>query len=134
MVNIKLKYNFLGTLIINLRGVSTKLYFKNTGDIFLRHFYSACYMLAISKVVQYKIQSRIEEKRKKALDVHLNFIVGQTEKYSSWLAESLKEPKPSGSVASSGASSTVASSPVSSRQEDTGNGIGVYLPLELLLL
>ena len=91
-------------------------------------------MLPISKVVQYKIQSRIEEKRKKALDVHLNFIVGQTEKYSSWLAESLKEPKPSSSVASSVASSTAASSPVSSRHEDTGNGIRVYLLLELLLL
>ena len=67
----------------------------------------------------------MEEKRKKALDVHLNFIVGQTEKYSSWLAESLKEAKPSTSVASSvasstAASSTAASSPTSSRQEDTG--------------
>ncbi len=72
--------------------------------------------------MQYKVQSRIEEKRKKALDVHLNFIVGQTEKYSSWLAESLKEAKPSASssVASSVASSTAASSPMSSRQEDTG--------------
>jgi hypothetical protein len=72
--------------------------------------------------VQYKVQSRIEEKRKKALDVHLNFIVGQTEKYSSWLAESLKESKPStsSSVASSVASSTAASSPGSSRQDDTG--------------
>ena len=70
--------------------------------------------------MQYKVQSRIEEKRKKALDVHLNFIVGQTEKYSSWLAESLKEAKPSSSVASSVASSTAASSPMSSRQEDTG--------------
>jgi hypothetical protein len=70
--------------------------------------------------VQYKVQSRIEEKRKKALDVHLNFIVGQTEKYSSWLAESLKEAKPSSSVASSVASSTAASSPMSSLQEDTG--------------
>jgi hypothetical protein len=70
--------------------------------------------------VQYKVQSRIEEKRKKALDVHLNFIVGQTEKYSSWLAESLKEAKPSSSVASSVTSSTAASSPMSSRQEDTG--------------
>lgn len=77
------------------------------------------------KVVQYKVQSRMEEKRKKALDVHLNFIVDQTEKYSSWLAESLKEAKPSGSVASSvasstTASSTAASSPMSSRHEDTG--------------
>ncbi len=31
----------------------------------------------------------IEEKRKQAMDMHLNFIVDQTEKYSSWLIESL---------------------------------------------
>ncbi|XP_071849839.1 helicase domino-like isoform X3 [Apostichopus japonicus] len=43
----------------------------------------------IEKVVQYKQQSRLEEKRKKALDMQLDFIVGQTEKYSSWLSEGL---------------------------------------------
>jgi len=43
----------------------------------------------IEKVVQYKQQSRLEEKRKKALDLHLSFIVDQTEKYSSWLTEGL---------------------------------------------
>ena len=31
----------------------------------------------------------MEEKRKQAMDMHLNFIVDQTEKYSSWLIESL---------------------------------------------
>ena len=61
----------------------------------------------------------MEEKRKKALDIHLNFIVGQTEKYSSWLAASLKESNPASSAASSITSSTAASSPVSSNQ-DTG--------------
>ena len=40
--------------------------------------------------MQYKQQSRLDEKRKKALDLHLNFIVDQTEKYSSWLTEGLK--------------------------------------------
>ena len=44
----------------------------------------------IEKVVQYKQQSRLEEKRKKALDLHLSFIVDQTEKYSSWLTEGLQ--------------------------------------------
>ena len=43
----------------------------------------------IEKVVQYKQQSRLEEKRKKALDLYLSFIVDQTEKYSSWLTEGL---------------------------------------------
>lgn len=52
------------------------------------------------KVVQYKQQSRLEEKRKKALDLQLDFIVGQTEKYSDLLSQSLApagttEPTPS---------------------------------------
>lgn len=42
-------------------------------------------------MVQYKAQARLEEKRKKALDLHLNFIVDQTEKYSTWLTEGLKK-------------------------------------------
>jgi len=40
-------------------------------------------------VVQYKQQSRLDEKRKKAMDMHLSFIVDQTEKYSTWLTEGL---------------------------------------------
>lgn len=42
------------------------------------------------KVVQYKQQSRLEEKRKKALDLQLDFIVGQTERYSDLLSQSLQ--------------------------------------------
>jgi E1A-binding protein p400 len=49
--------------------------------------------------VQYKQQSRLEEKRKKALDIHLNFIVDQTEKYSTWLTEGLKQESTVGSTA-----------------------------------
>ncbi|MEQ2190724.1 hypothetical protein XENOCAPTIV_007130 [Xenoophorus captivus] len=44
------------------------------------------------KVVQFKQQSRLEEKRKKALDLQLDFIVGQTEKYSDLLSKSLARP------------------------------------------
>lgn len=43
------------------------------------------------KVVQYKQTQRLEEKKKKALDLHLSFIVDQTEKYSSWLTEGLQK-------------------------------------------
>uniref|UniRef100_A0A8C6LQG1 Snf2-related CREBBP activator protein n=1 Tax=Nothobranchius furzeri TaxID=105023 RepID=A0A8C6LQG1_NOTFU len=43
----------------------------------------------VEKVVQFKQQSRLEEKRKKALDLQLDFIVGQTEKYSDLLSKSL---------------------------------------------
>lgn len=39
--------------------------------------------------MQYKQQSRLDEKRKKAMDMHLSFIVDQTEKYSTWLTEGL---------------------------------------------
>ncbi|KAL8561069.1 hypothetical protein ACOMHN_031013 [Nucella lapillus] len=44
----------------------------------------------IEKVVQYKQQMRLDEKKKRALDLHLNFIVDQTEKYSTWLTEGLQ--------------------------------------------
>eukprot|EP00794_Sanderia_malayensis_P014257 gene14257-15744_t len=70
---------------------------------------------SVEKVAQYKQQSRLEERRKKALDLHLNFIVGQTEKYSSWLVEGFK---------SSEKGSTV-SSPRSTKH-DTDEGSDVY--------
>lgn len=50
------------------------------------------------KVVQYKQQSRLEEKRKKALDLQLDFIVGQTEKYSDLLSKSLGPTRPAETV------------------------------------
>jgi hypothetical protein len=47
------------------------------------------------KLVEYKEQSKIEELRKKTMDQHLSFIVDQTEKISSMLAESFtNEVKP----------------------------------------
>lgn len=51
------------------------------------------------QVVQYKQQSRLEEKRKKALDLQLDFIVGQTEKYSDLLSKSLAPIRPPEAVA-----------------------------------
>ncbi|XP_071446621.1 helicase domino isoform X2 [Hetaerina americana] len=53
----------------------------------------------VEKLVEYKQQMRLEEKRKKALDQHLSFIVDQTEKYSSWLAESMGKGGGGGSTA-----------------------------------
>lgn len=52
----------------------------------VRQFWSS-----VEKLVEYKINTKLEEKRKKALDIHLSFIVDQTEKYSSWLAEGLNK-------------------------------------------
>lgn len=43
----------------------------------------------VEKIIEYKQRTLMEEKRKHALDIHLNFIVDQTEKYSSWLMEGL---------------------------------------------
>ena len=63
--------------------------------------------------MQYKVQSRLEENRKKALDLHLNFIVDQTEKYSSWLVKSLK----SQNTSISGSQVSSVASPVSSTAE-----------------
>ena len=70
---------------------------------------------SLLQVVQYKVQSRLEENRKKALDLHLNFIVDQTEKYSSWLVASLKTQ----SQSNAGSQASSVASPVSSRP-DTG--------------
>ncbi|KAI9564810.1 hypothetical protein GHT06_008551 [Daphnia sinensis] len=47
----------------------------------------------VEKLVEYKQQIRLEEKRKRVLDQHLNFIVNETEKYSSLLTEGLKQPQ-----------------------------------------
>ncbi|KAM4624625.1 uncharacterized protein srcap [Polymixia lowei] len=55
---------------------------------------------SVEKVVQYKQQSRLEEKRKKALDLQLDFIVGQTEKYSDLLTQSLAPTGPTETIAS----------------------------------
>ncbi|KAG8371865.1 hypothetical protein BUALT_Bualt12G0007400 [Buddleja alternifolia] len=45
--------------------------------------------LNISKDVLYKHQLELDEKKKKALDKQLEFLLGQTERYSSMLAENL---------------------------------------------
>lgn len=54
----------------------------------------------VEKLVEYKQHTILEEKRKKALDQQLSFIVDQTEKYSQLLAEgmnkSVNEQPPSG--------------------------------------
>uniref|UniRef100_A0A670JGS7 Snf2 related CREBBP activator protein n=1 Tax=Podarcis muralis TaxID=64176 RepID=A0A670JGS7_PODMU len=65
----------------------------------------------VEKVVQFKQQSRLEEKRKKALDLQLDFIVGQTEKYSDLLTQSLNETFPVPSKTGGSHAGSTASSP-----------------------
>jgi len=42
-------------------------------------------------VIEYKQQCLLDEKRQKALDLHLNYIVDQTAKYSDWLTQGLNQ-------------------------------------------
>lgn len=76
------------------------------------------------QVVQYKQQSRLEEKRKKALDLQLDFIVGQTEKYSDLLSKSLAPIRPPETVAP--ASKQPASTPV----DDEGESLTLFIRRE----
>lgn len=46
----------------------------------------------IPQLVEYKHSTLLEEKKKQALDQHLSFIVGETEKFSSLVAESMNKP------------------------------------------
>ena len=74
----------------------------------------------VEKLLEYKVNTRLDEKKKKALDQQLSFIVDQTEKYSSWLAESMKKPGPSTPGVSDSAAPSVHSDTLSqgSRMSD----------------
>lgn len=45
--------------------------------------------------MEHKHQSLLEEKRKQAMDMHLQFIVDQTQKYSAWLVQGMTGTTPS---------------------------------------
>ncbi|PRQ30525.1 putative DNA helicase chromatin remodeling SNF2 family [Rosa chinensis] len=49
------------------------------------------FWLKIEKLVLYKHQMELDEKKKKALDKQLEFLLGQTERYSTMLAENLAD-------------------------------------------
>ncbi|CAK8680535.1 unnamed protein product [Clavelina lepadiformis] len=61
------------------------------------------------RVVQYKQRCLLDEKRQKALDLHLNYIVDQTAKYSHWLTEGLTQPQEISSPSASRTSSHLGS-------------------------
>lgn len=46
----------------------------------------------VEKLFQFTVNTQIEQKRKQALDQHLNFIVEKTEKFSTMLTESFQNP------------------------------------------
>lgn len=61
------------------------------------------------QVVEYKTESIFEAKRKRALDKHLDFIVGQTEKFSSLVQAGLVR---------------TSAAPSESTPDDRGNSFG----------
>lgn len=63
----------------------------------------------VEKLVSYKQQQKLEEKRKKAFDLHLNYIVDQTEKYSMQMVEGMNKPAHDASAAASLNSSRISS-------------------------
>lgn len=71
----------------------------------------------VEKLVEYKQNTRLEEKRKKALDQHLSFIVDQTEKYSQLLAEGMNKSLPNASAEGLSAPSSIAPSRTNSDGE-----------------
>lgn len=77
----------------------------------------------VEKLVEYKHHTKLEEKRKKALDQHLSFIVDQTEKFSQQLAEGMNKSILDATAGASGAPS-MDSSRISSpkREAAVGNG------------
>ncbi|TYI16644.1 hypothetical protein ES332_A08G269000v1 [Gossypium tomentosum] len=50
------------------------------------------FWMKIEKLVLYKHQMELDEKKKKTLDKQLEFLLGQTERYSTMLAENLVDP------------------------------------------
>ncbi len=87
----------------------------------------------IEKLFEYRLKTQIDEKRKKALDEHLNFIVDKTEKYSTMLAESLAEqatPAQSGSVRTTPAGSDVESISSAGTSGRGAGQDGEYMPEE----
>lgn len=49
---------------------------------------------AVEKLVRHKHQTRLDQRKREVLDKHLDFLVGQTERYSTMLAEELAAPLP----------------------------------------
>lgn len=72
----------------------------------------------VEKLVEFKQQTRLDEKRKKALDQQLSFIVDQTERYSKQLAVGLNQAHPGTSKANSIQSSRISSPQRSTMSDD----------------
>lgn len=76
----------------------------------------------VEKLVEYKHHTKIEEKRKKALDQHLSFIVDQTEKFSQQLAEGMNK-----TLKDASANPSINSSRISSPKRENTDGKQCYI-------
>lgn len=72
----------------------------------------------VEKLVEFKQQTRLDEKRKKALDQQLSFIVDQTERYSKQLAVGLNQAAHPGTSKANSLQSSRISSPQRSTMSD----------------
>jgi hypothetical protein len=82
------------------------------------------FWVKIEKLVQYKQSALAEETKKKALDKHLDFLVGQTERYSTMLAADLQGQPGSGTPRGSGEPGTSRGSTREEREPGTSRGSG----------
>lgn len=79
----------------------------------------------VEKIVEYKHTTKLEEKRKKALDQHLNFIVDQTEKFSQQLVEGMNKTV---ATADNSAAASLNSSRISSPKRDRASDGKILSP------
>ncbi|GAQ84884.1 putative SNF2 family N-terminal domain containing protein [Klebsormidium nitens] len=83
------------------------------------------FWVKIEKLVQYKHSALAEETKKKALDKHLDFLVGQTERYSTMLAADLQgRPGTGTSKGSAGAEAEQGTSRGSGDEQGPARGSG----------
>lgn len=83
----------------------------------------------VEKLVEFKQQTKIKEKRKKALDQHLSFIVDQTEKYSQQLAVGMNKSLADVSASASAAPSVSSSKRSSAAPSDGEQFLPFYIPM-----
>lgn len=74
----------------------------------------------VEKLVEYKQQTKLDEKRKKALDQQLSFIVDQTERYSKQLVEGMNKSVVTAAAPAESVNSSRIASPLPGQQR-TGN-------------
>eukprot|EP00850_Spirogloea_muscicola_P024846 SM001628S02406 [mRNA] locus=s1628:3:2002:- [translate_table: standard] len=78
----------------------------------------------IEKLVVYKQQLQIEQRKKAALDRHLDFLLGQTERYSSMLAENLAVAPSSTDAGGKGGNNHAVQHDATAAERDAGGGGG----------